>query len=296
MSEVIFLTFGELTPIGELTLIGELHPLWRPCPLHHLVDPPFAQEEPAYSILDYISLSLPLLSTWITADVQEAFYKAFQMELDMQLELMMKSLATRCSNANLCNHGLDLLILQAKMCRAQTEITLYTLALENTHTFDFSDQDSSSQGLARSLRSAGHIDNESDAQHPTKATAVQSRKPAAYWTKQEEESFLQFLSEQKSITGDGNFKTKTFNDASNHLKEKFPKQKGAEKTRSVCNSKWTNLKSAYTAVVEIKRASGFTWTDDHGLELLWRVKSAWAAFVKGRAAAKPFKNKGLPLL
>ncbi|KAG1838853.1 hypothetical protein DFJ58DRAFT_733588 [Suillus subalutaceus] len=30
------------------------------------------------------------------------------------------------------------------------------------------------------------------------------------------------------------------------------------------------------------------------LELLWRAESAWAAFVKGRAAEKPFKNKGFP--
>lgn len=57
----------------------------------------------------------------------------------MQSELMTKSHATWRSNANLRNHGLDLLILQAKMHRAQTEITLYTLALENTHAIDFSD-------------------------------------------------------------------------------------------------------------------------------------------------------------
>ncbi|KAG1765158.1 hypothetical protein EV702DRAFT_1051109 [Suillus placidus] len=86
-----------------------------------------------------IGSSPPLLSTWITADVQEAFYEAFQTELDMQSELMSKFFVARRSNANLHNHGLDLLILQAKMCRAQTEITLYTLALENTHAFDFSD-------------------------------------------------------------------------------------------------------------------------------------------------------------
>jgi hypothetical protein len=57
----------------------------------------------------------------------------------MQSELMSKSFVARRSNANLRNHGLDLLILQAKMHRAQAEITLYTLALENTHAFDFSD-------------------------------------------------------------------------------------------------------------------------------------------------------------
>ncbi|KAG1886554.1 hypothetical protein F4604DRAFT_1675451 [Suillus subluteus] len=93
-----------------------------------------------------IGPSLPLLSTWITADVQEAFYEAFQTEIDMQSELMTKSHATRRSNANLRNHGLDLLILQAKMHRAQTEITMYTLALENTHAIDFSDHTDALEG------------------------------------------------------------------------------------------------------------------------------------------------------
>ncbi|KAG1847285.1 hypothetical protein C8R48DRAFT_779277 [Suillus tomentosus] len=111
-------------------------------PPSSLGQPPSAQEEPVHDVLDRIGSSPPLLSTWITADVQEAFYEAFQTELDMQSELMSKSFVARRSNANLRNHGLDLLILQAKMHRAQAEITLYTLALENTHAFDFSDHSS----------------------------------------------------------------------------------------------------------------------------------------------------------
>ncbi|KAG1790871.1 uncharacterized protein HD556DRAFT_1445652 [Suillus plorans] len=135
---------------------------------------------------------------------------------------------------------------------------------------------------ARSLRSRGHISNESDSQCPTNVSNIRSRKPTAYWTKQEEELFLQFLHEQKSITDDGNFKTKTFNEVSNHLKEKFPMQRSAEKTHSVCHSKWAN------------RASGFTWSDEHGAGITLETESAWAAFVKGCAAAKSFKNKGFP--
>ncbi|KAG2126800.1 hypothetical protein DEU56DRAFT_959161 [Suillus clintonianus] len=120
-------------------------------PPSSLGQPSSAQEEPAYSNLDRIGPSLPLLSTWVTADVQEAFYEAFQTELDMQSKLMTKSPATRHSNANLRNHGLDLLILQAKMHRAQTEITLYTLALENTHAFDFSDHSSQTSSWGQSI-------------------------------------------------------------------------------------------------------------------------------------------------
>src|SRR5271168_2466727 len=86
-----------------------------------------------------MSPSLPLTSTWITTDVQEAFYAAFRRELTLQAELMATSLATNRSNAYLRNLGLDLLILEAKICRAQAEIALYTLAIENTPIFNLSD-------------------------------------------------------------------------------------------------------------------------------------------------------------
>ncbi|KAG1840649.1 hypothetical protein C8R48DRAFT_781664 [Suillus tomentosus] len=88
--------------------------------------------------LQCVSPSLPLSSTWITTDVREAFHRAFQEELTLQAELMVASLATRRNNAYLRNLGLDLLILQAKMRRAQAEIELYSLAIENIHRFDLS--------------------------------------------------------------------------------------------------------------------------------------------------------------
>ncbi|KAG1798573.1 uncharacterized protein HD556DRAFT_1306025 [Suillus plorans] len=109
---------------------------------HAAVEQFLMEERKKQCQMERIGSSPPLLSTWITADVQEAFYEAFQTELDMQSELMSKSFVACRSNANLRNHGLDLLILQAKMHRAQAEITLYTLALENTHAFYFSDHSS----------------------------------------------------------------------------------------------------------------------------------------------------------
>ena len=96
--------------------------------------------------------------------------------------------------------------------------------------------DSSSQGSGRSLRSKGHIDD-SDIQHPV----IRARKPAACWTKPEETSFLQFLHDRMSTSGDGGFRKKTFHDAALHLKEKFPQQKGAEKSWTVCQTKWSTV-------------------------------------------------------
>ncbi|KAG1888385.1 hypothetical protein F4604DRAFT_1674732 [Suillus subluteus] len=97
------------------------------------------QERPVSVILMHISPSLPLLSTWVTVKIQDAFYNAFQTELRMQAELMTKSIATRHSNAYLRNLGLDLLILQAKMRCAKAEIQLYTLAIQNAYEFTSSD-------------------------------------------------------------------------------------------------------------------------------------------------------------
>ncbi|KAG1893251.1 uncharacterized protein F5891DRAFT_1207720 [Suillus fuscotomentosus] len=102
---------------------------------------------------DHIGPPSLLLSTWITADVQDTFFKAFQTELDMQSDLMTKSLVARRSNAYLRNLGLDLLILQAKRHRAHAEIELYTLAIENTHAFncDHSSQTSWDQIIPRHI-------------------------------------------------------------------------------------------------------------------------------------------------
>ncbi|KAG1873146.1 hypothetical protein F4604DRAFT_1681201 [Suillus subluteus] len=113
-------------------------------PLESIPSPTAQQQRPASTILNYIGPSLPLLSTWVTADVQNAFYEAFHTELDMQSELMSKSLATRHSNAYLRNLGLDLLILHSKMRRAQAEIRLYMLAIDNTRLSDSSDLSSHS--------------------------------------------------------------------------------------------------------------------------------------------------------
>ncbi|KAG1751526.1 uncharacterized protein EDB91DRAFT_1078293 [Suillus paluster] len=89
--------------------------------------------------LNCIGSSFSLSSTWVTSGVQEKNFKAFQAELAMQAGLMVMSLATRCNNAHLHNLGLDLLILQAKLCRAQAEMELYMMAIENSHVCSFCD-------------------------------------------------------------------------------------------------------------------------------------------------------------
>ncbi|KAG1721497.1 uncharacterized protein EDB91DRAFT_1088419 [Suillus paluster] len=89
-------------------------------------------------ILNCVGASLSLLSTCVAVDVQEAFYDAFHAEQACQAGLMTQSFTV---NGDLYHGdiGLELLILQAKMRRAQAEIDLYTVAIENAREFNSCD-------------------------------------------------------------------------------------------------------------------------------------------------------------
>ncbi|KAG1825091.1 hypothetical protein EV424DRAFT_1345915 [Suillus variegatus] len=144
--------------------------------------------------------------------------------------------------------------------------------------------DRSSSGSSHSLRSRGTIE--------AAAASGTSRKAPAVWSKAEETAFLEFLLKALSSSGDGGFKTTTFNQAATHLKEKFTQQRGAEKTGVVCKNKWTAFKKAYHSVIEIKCTSGFTWSDEHGVGIADRKDDVWARFTKSHPHAKPFMSKG----
>ncbi|KAG1859421.1 hypothetical protein C8R48DRAFT_774758 [Suillus tomentosus] len=120
-----------------------------PCP-EHLTEKNLCSDGSTLSVFSQSSLqagrptsclgsSILLSSAWVTSDVQERFFKAFQAELTIQAELMVTSLATRRNNAHLRNLGLDLLILRAKLHRAQAEMELYRMAMENSHICSFCD-------------------------------------------------------------------------------------------------------------------------------------------------------------
>ncbi|KAG1776440.1 hypothetical protein EV702DRAFT_1046056 [Suillus placidus] len=97
------------------------------------------EDKRASVILNCVSPSLPLLSTWVAVDVQEAFYSAFHGEQACQAGLMTQSSAVNANHTYQHNIGLESLILQAKMRHAQAEIELYTVAIANAHEFDFSE-------------------------------------------------------------------------------------------------------------------------------------------------------------
>ncbi|KAG1838001.1 hypothetical protein F4604DRAFT_1941885 [Suillus subluteus] len=96
------------------------------------------EDKRASVILNCVGPSLPLLSTWVSVDVQEAFYHAFHAEQAFQARLTTYSLHHNGDHVYQHNIELESLTLQAKMHRAQAEIDLYTMAIANACEFDFS--------------------------------------------------------------------------------------------------------------------------------------------------------------
>lgn len=80
---------------------------------------------------------LPLLSAWVSLDIQESFYNAFRAEQVCQAGLMTQLLFANGHHAYPRNIGLELLVLQAKMRRAKAEVDLYTAAIEIARERDF---------------------------------------------------------------------------------------------------------------------------------------------------------------
>ncbi|KAI6040129.1 hypothetical protein EDC04DRAFT_2602662 [Pisolithus marmoratus] len=120
-----------------------------------------------------------------------------------------------------------------------------------------------------SLCSHGPVDPDVEKPNP--------RKTPAKWLEDEEQALVIFLQEQAPTAGDGvNFSKKHFNNAAQHLQEKFPSQCGGEKTSTACSSKWTTLKEEYFAVIDLQSTSGFMWSNEHGAGMsscdpVWKI-------------------------
>ncbi|KAG9310914.1 hypothetical protein JVU11DRAFT_8777 [Chiua virens] len=54
----------------------------------------------------------------------------------------------------------------------------------------------------------------------------------------------------------------------------------------------THMKKQHAAVVALKNASGFTYSDKDGAVIALEQKDVWSRYVKSHINTKPFKNKG----
>ncbi|KAF9232201.1 hypothetical protein BU15DRAFT_55257, partial [Melanogaster broomeanus] len=151
-----------------------------------------------------------------------------------------------------------------------------------------SNSSADSQSSAHSLRSQGIV-------NPAQVQAsARSRKQPAIWTEDEEAALLIFLLDNISAAGDGGFKLVTFNTAVSHLNTKFPGQTGGLKVGTSCKRKYASLKKLYEIVIDLKSASGFTWSEQGGAGITLESNSSWASYCKSHPGAKPFRTKGFP--
>ncbi|KAG2047077.1 hypothetical protein BDR06DRAFT_1000343 [Suillus hirtellus] len=126
-------------------------------------------------------------------------------------------------------------------------------------------------GSGHSLRSKGPVEASN--------SATTRCKQAAKWTTDKDTALIEYL--RLHIPSDGtNFKKQTWYGAAAHLKERFSEQLGGKKTQSSCQTRWTKLKSSYHAVVDIKNASGFAWSDIDGTGITLEYESTWTNFLK----------------
>ncbi|KAG0700315.1 hypothetical protein DFH29DRAFT_932420 [Suillus ampliporus] len=89
----------------------------------------------------FVGPLFPLLSTWVTADVQQTFDEARRAELTSQVGLMLAYIDVKSSRIPQRNIQSELLLLREKMCRARAEVEFYTMAIKNARELDDSDSD-----------------------------------------------------------------------------------------------------------------------------------------------------------
>ncbi|KAI6039433.1 hypothetical protein EDC04DRAFT_2895228 [Pisolithus marmoratus] len=123
----------------------------------------------------------------------------------------------------------------------------------------------------------------------------QSKETPAKWSEDEEQALVIFLQEQAPAASNGvNFSKKHFDNAAQHLQEKFLNQHGGEKTGTACSSKWMTLKEEYFVVIDLQSTSGLMWSDEHGAGMSSH-DPVWKDYLKSHRCAAQFRNKGFHL-
>ncbi|KAG8221220.1 hypothetical protein J3R82DRAFT_1380 [Butyriboletus roseoflavus] len=116
-------------------------------------------------------------------------------------------------------------------------------------------------------------------------------KQAAHWTDEETLALLDFLTGQPQGDG-GNYKKMTWVVAESHMDTKFKTVKGGAKSTETCERWYQLMRNSYFAVVALKNASGFTYSDKDGAGITLVQNDVWSRYIKSHKFAKPFKTKG----
>ncbi|KAA1471756.1 hypothetical protein DENSPDRAFT_837818 [Dentipellis sp. KUC8613] len=118
----------------------------------------------------------------------------------------------------------------------------------------------------------------------------------AKWTPEDEQAFIDFLTEHVSERGEENYKMTTFTAAAAFLEGR--RTAGGPKIGMTCKNKWARLKETHGVCYRLKNCqstSGFTWDEDRGAEVRPEGEVAWRTFVEKYPRAAHFRHRGWPL-
>ncbi|KAF8876766.1 hypothetical protein BD779DRAFT_1475535 [Infundibulicybe gibba] len=122
------------------------------------------------------------------------------------------------------------------------------------------------------------------------APRAQSQAASGNWTDEETAALLNYLFENKSKSGDaGNFKGQVFKEAAKVIP-------GAGRTANQCQTRWTTLKTIYSAIQQYQARSGVHWDDEHGASIgdSKAAGEVWDKFIASKKThpMRQFRDKG----
>ncbi|KAG8212843.1 hypothetical protein J3R82DRAFT_11147 [Butyriboletus roseoflavus] len=73
---------------------------------------------------------------------------------------------------------------------------------------------------------------------------------------------------------------------------KFKTVKGGAKSTEICERRYQLMRNSYFAVVALKNAFGFIYSDKDGAGITLVQNNIWSRYIKSHKFAKPFRTKG----
>ncbi|TFY72130.1 hypothetical protein EVG20_g875 [Dentipellis fragilis] len=126
--------------------------------------------------------------------------------------------------------------------------------------------------------------------------ASQQGNEIAKWTPEDEQAFIDFLTDHVSERGEENYKMTTFTAAAAFLESR--RTVGGPKIGMTCKNKWARLKETHGVCHRLKNChstSGFTWNEERGADVGAGGEAAWRAYVEKYPRAAHFRHRGWPL-
>ncbi|KAK0484254.1 hypothetical protein EDD18DRAFT_1111944 [Armillaria luteobubalina] len=120
-------------------------------------------------------------------------------------------------------------------------------------------------------------------QSTDRSEAITTAHDNASWAPVDVECMLEVLESHKAAAGDGNAVVEECNKV---LTE------GGRKTMAACKNKYGQLVKTFNIICNIRRVSGWHWSDETGASINAESTSTWDDYAHKHKDAKPFHNHG----